>query len=671
MLRFSQLLDRTRFAVSPDVTTEHSRRRISSAKRKRLLGWAMLGSFGLGQVVFAVLTTSPALAQESKPSDKETIPGAPRLLPSDSMFYLRLDEADQLRLDMKKSSLGRMINDPKLRPFADQFYATGRDLFEQISETVGVTLDELLSIPHGQVALAIHPAKPLEDDERAKIEARENEDESALDRRRNRQRLRDTYSFGGTLIIDAGKNIDQLMAMVQKMEDAAITGGFKRRVKDIDGTDVIRLIPNRANQQSVEFFEKEGTLVIGVGYQSAQDVLKHWLDDSDEPTLADNAKFGTILSRCVGAESTRPQFTFFVDPHLIADRAIKRSGSMAAGLFWPVIQDLGVSRIGGIGGSSFYGGDVFEGIAHYHINIEPPRDGVLGALRPETGDTAPPKWVPAKISGYTSLNWDIAQTYENVGKVIDRFQGADSLKRFVEQPVATRLGIKVQEEIIENMTGRILRVSWLEKPIRVNSAVSCFAVEVKDSIKAKATIAKLRDRDPDRITLKTVNGSVVYRLRGPGDNFPQALRKPEPQFLLLGKWLIYADSTKFVEKVALANSGNSPRLLELPEYELVAGELGGKLNGESPFMLAYLDGAESFRALYDLGLQDTSKQFLRQVGENNQVARKFGELLDNNELPPFSEFEKYFAPTGVFAYDEPDGIHFGLFTLRADATDDE
>jgi len=35
-------------------------------------------------------------------------------------------------------------------------------------------------------------------------------------------------------------------------------------------------------------------------------------------------------------------------------------------------------------------------------------------------------------------------------------------------------------------------------------------------------------------------------------------------------------------------------------------------------------------------------------------------------LPPFEEFELLFAPTGTFAYDEPDGIHIGTFTLRAE-----
>ncbi|MCO8124372.1 DUF3352 domain-containing protein [Stieleria sp. TO1_6] len=614
----------------------------------------------------------PASLCSSQAADPETsessLPGAPRLLPSDTLAYLRLDSAEDFRSEMGQSSLGRMINDPKMRPFADQFYATARELFDRISDEVGVGLDELLSIPHGQVAIAVHPAKPLDEDDKPEID-NEDDDPDQAAKRRDRLRRREAYSFGGTLIVDAGKQIDQAMAIVERLEERIVSSGYKRRVRKIEKTDVIRLIPNRADRTAIEYFEKDGTLVFAVGNRSAQDVLEHWLGENEEPTLADNSKFGTIISRCIGAESTRPQITFFIDPHSIIDRIIKRSGSLTAGLTWPVIQEMGASRIGGIGGSSFHGGEIFEGIAHYHINIEPPRDGVLGVLRPETGETAPPKWVPQSIAGYTSIHWDFAKTYENAGKVLDRFQGEESLKRFVEEPAEKRLGLNIQSDVLENLTGRLVRCTWMEPPIRINSGVTTVAFEVKDVIKAKSTLASVRDRMPGRMTLETTGGHVIYRLRGPGNNFPENLRRPEPSLMLLGKWLIYSDSTKFLEKAALAEAGNLPRLIDLPEYELVAGELGGKLDGEKPFLLSYIDGSEGIRLMYDMTKSEGNRQAIRRAGENNIVAKKFSELLENNELPPFSEFEKYFAPTGMFGYDEPDGIHFGFFTLRAEPTD--
>lgn len=621
-------------------------------------------------LVGLALSTMPVFAAGG-PQAKEgdDVPGAPRLLPDDTLVYIRLDNADELREQMGDTSIGRMIEDPKMRPFADQFYATASELFDLISEQVGVNLDELLAIPHGQVAFALHPVKPLEEDEKPKIQAREDEDDEALKRRKERQERRELYSFGATLIIDAGSNIDRLMGIVERFEAEVLKGGHVRRVREIESTDVIRLLPGRAGQQPFEFFQKDGTLVIGVGHSTAQDVLNHWLDKSDEPTLADNANFGTIISRCIGAEATRPQLTFFVDPHAIIDRVIKRSGSMTAGLFWPVIEDLGASRFKGIGGSSFTGGEIFEGIAHYHIKISPPRDGVLGVLRPEAGETSPPTWVPDSVAGYTSINWDIEKAYENFGKVLDRFQGADSLQRLVETPVDTRLGLKIQQDLLQNTTGRLVRVTWMEPPTRFNSGVNAFAVEMKDTIKTKAALAQIRDRMPNQLKVESISGQVVYRFPGPGDRFPENMRRPEPSLMILGDWLVYADSTKFLEKAILTHAGSLPRLVDLPEYNLVVSELGGKLDGEAPFLLSFIDGAQGIKVIYDLAKDENSRNLIRQAGENNLVARKFSELLDQNELPPFSEFEKYFAPTGFFGYDEADGIHFGFFTLRADPSD--
>lgn len=612
---------------------------------------------------------SPASAADGKSTGAVQLPGAPRLLPSDTFVYIRLDNAQDLRKEMGKTSIGRMINDPKMRPFVDQFYSIARDLFDQVSAEVGVNLDELLAIPHGQVAFAVHPGKPMDDEEKPEVQTNDNDDAERAASRREREKRRELYSFGITVIVDAGDNIDQLVTIVERLEKEAIKGGYQRRTREIDKTEVIRLLPRRTGRQPIEYFQKDGTLVFGVVHSAAQDVLNHWLEKSDEPTLAENANFGTIISRCIGAEETRPQLTFFIDPHAIIDRVIKRSGSMTAGFIWPVIEDMGASRVGGIGGSSFTGGDVFEGIAHYHIKIDPPRDGVLGVLRPKKGETAPPTWVPGDVAGYTSINWDFEKAYENVGKVIDNFQGEDSLQRLAEAPVEKRLGLKIREDVLQNMTGRFVRVTWMQKPIRFNSSVSVFALEMKDAIKTKSDIAKIRDRMPNQLKVDSVSGNVVYRLRGPGRNLPQNMRQPEPSLMILGKWLIYADSTEFMEKAALAHAGNLPRLIERPEYDLVASELGGKLDGESPFLLSFIDGAQGFRLIYDLAKDENSRNMLRKAGENNIVAKKFSELLDKNDLPPFSEFEKYFAPTGMFGYDEPDGIHFGFFTLRADPTE--
>lgn len=601
----------------------------------------------------------------------DKIPGAPKLLPDDTMFYIRLDSADDLREDSAKSSIGLMLKDPDLQPLATDFYATGAQLFSQVSEQVGVSLDELLAIPSGQVAVAVIPAIPPDEDSGHEYadDNNEEEDPDSAARRKERRLRRERYGFAVVIMVDAGKNVDDLQTIVGKIETQMTTkDGYVRRSKKIGETEVVQLLPPRRGRPEVEFFEREGTVVFGFGHRTAQDVLDQWDDKSEQPNLADNARFGTLMSRCLGSEETRPQITFFVDPHAIIDRIIKRSGSMTAGFIWPVIEDLGAKRVAGIAGSSFRGGEIFEGISHLHIKIEPPRDGVLGVLRPETGETSPPGWVPSDVAGYTTMHWDFEQTYENLGKVIDNFQGADSLKRFAEEPLEKATGIKLKDELIKNMTGRFVHASWMEPPVRLNSQCAINAFELKDPIKAKALIARLRERQPNALTTETLGGSVVYFARVPRrGNFPESFRRPEPCGAIIGKWLLTGDSRKFIERASLAQAGSLPKLLNLAEYDLVSGELSGKLDGETPFMLSFIKGAESIRLFYDLAQSPQTRQALQRGAENNPAAKAFLDLLNRHEFPPFSKFEKYFAPTGSFAYDEPDGIHIGMFALRADA----
>ncbi len=614
--------------------------------------------------IFVPLGASVATGEENQ---SKQIPGAPRLLPEDTFLYARLDSAQDLRDDFADSSMGKMLNDPKMQPLASDMYSMFRDLFDQISDEVGVTLDELLAIPHGQVAAALIPGQIAEDNDNVQADDESDDSDEAI-QRRLRQKRRQQNSFAGVFIIDAGENVDKLQAIVDRLERRMLDNdGYVRRIKEVQKTDVVRLLPPRTGRPEVEYFQREGTIVFGIGHRTAQDVLDHWEDESDFPSLADSSNFTSVMSRCIGAEATRPQLTFYADPYHIAERIVKRSGSMGAAMAWPMIQNLGFERFRGIGGSSFRGGEVFSDISHLHVLIDPPRDGLLGVLRPESGDSTPPDWVPSDVTTYTSIYWDIDQTYENVGKILDNFQGADSLKRFAEEPLKKRTGVEIQKDIIDNLTGRVIRTSWIEPPARLNSQASAHGIELVDATAAKATIAKLRETFPNAMNAETIGGNVVYFFRqGRRNRIPEGFRQPEPCIMIMGKWLIQSDSRKLIERITRANSGAISGLVTVPEYELVSSELGGKLDGEKPFMVSFMRGADLLRMVYQVAADDGTQKFFRGRGEKDPNAGRFADVLQRNKFPPFEEFEKYFAPSGVFAYDAPDGIHFGSFTLKAD-----
>lgn len=610
--------------------------------------------------LLALAVSMAPTALVCRADEESSVPGAPTILPQDTLAYIRVDDANDLREGFSESSLGKMISDPALRPFASDVYLVASELFEQVGSMVDVTLDELLSIPQGQVAFAAMPGN-LSDEQVDAIDDEADDESPEAIRRRIARKRRQQNSIGALVLIEAGKNLDKLETIVNRLEARVIEDGYVRRTTIIDDVTLVKLLPPRSGRPEYEYFYKEGTLVLGSGHKTASVALDHWLERSEEATLAERADFTSVMSRCVGAEDTRPQITFFLDPYHIAERIVRRSS--AGAIIWPIAQDLGIEKIRGIGGSTFRGGEFFDDISHLHVLVDPPRDGLFGVLRPESGDTAPPSWVPSDVTSYTTIHWDFPTTFENASKVVEGFGVSEPLVK-LEDLSQRVLGVSAMDDIVALTTGRYVSLRWLEPPVKLNSQTQLYAFSISDELKAKDLMAKVRERMSNRIEVETVGGRVVYKLQRGRRGIPEGFRQPQPSIMILDGWLIFSDSLKLVERVALAQSGSLPQLVNLPEYELISGELGGKLDGEKPFMISFLQGADYVRQFYELAQGEDTKNFLRSAGQRNQIAAKMGDLLQRNELPPFEQFKKYFAPSGTFAYDESSGMHLGTFTLK-------
>ncbi len=652
-----------------------------------------VGQSSVPMILFALgllAWMEPAIATAD---DGPSVPGAPHLLPENTLFYARLDNANQLREDLASSSVGRMLSDPQLKPLATDMFAALADAFQNATDQIGVPLDDVLTIPTGQVAVAVMPGNSSErSNELLRSQSGGDESEEAI-RAHLELKRKQQNSFAALFLVEAGDNIDDLMRLIDKLESTVIEGGYVRRTSENAGTEIIHLLPPRAASSELEYFVRDGTLIFGLGHRVAQDALDRWIEKNDDPTLADRTDFASVMSRCIGAEETRPQVTFFVDAYHLVERVVKRQ-SMAA-FFWPLVDQLGLSKFRGIGGSLFRGGDDFESILHVHVLIDPPRDGLFGVLRPETVDTIPPDWIPSDVSSYTTLHWDFEKTYENLGKILAKFQQQGILKRNIEAPAQEILGASFQEDLLPNLTGRYVNCGWLERPIKLNSQSQTHAFELHDPQTANAALAKFHGKRPQDVSIETISGSVVYfinsdsmpgaerarkrreaaqarrELAGRPQNeasrqFRETLRKPEPCVVILGNWAVYSDSRKMMERLIQANRGSVDRLIAVPEYDLIISELGGKLDGEKPFLISFLKGADYVRQMYDLAQSPDTRKFLRARSKENPVAGQIVDLLERDELPPFEKFELYFAPSGFFGYDEPNGIHFGMFTLRAE-----
>ena len=97
-------------------------------------------------------TFSPALAWAQRPT-------APKLFSQKTLLYARVDDTRELKAKLAQTSMGKLSDDPQLKPIIGSFYSTFSTLVQGMQDAVGVNLDELLSIPNGELAIALVPTK--------------------------------------------------------------------------------------------------------------------------------------------------------------------------------------------------------------------------------------------------------------------------------------------------------------------------------------------------------------------------------------------------------------------------------------------------------------------------------------------------------------------------------
>ena len=93
---------------------------------------------------------SPALAWGQRPS-------APMLFSQKTLLYARVDDTRELKAKMAQTSMGKISEDRQLKPILGSFYSTFSNLVQGMQESVGVNLDELLSIPNGELSASPPP----------------------------------------------------------------------------------------------------------------------------------------------------------------------------------------------------------------------------------------------------------------------------------------------------------------------------------------------------------------------------------------------------------------------------------------------------------------------------------------------------------------------------------
>lgn len=560
-------------------------------------------------------------------------PAAPRLLPKDTLLYLRIADMPDLIERFQETSVGRISQDEQVRPLLDHLWGSLVEATDQLEDLLGVPLQDLLSIPQGETCLALVAPE--------------------------------TGFPAVVLLIDAGDRMPSVDKVLEQAEFGLFQQGAVRTVQDLDGTEmVVNALPG-GQRREMAYVQRDGTLVLGSNSQVIQSMVDAW-DGRPTSRLSENTNFTAIMKRCAGDEEEPPQITFFIDPLELTKRIAR--GSLAGQAVIALLPALGLDGVRGLGGSVALATEQYDNVTHVHLMLDSPRKGVVEILALRGGDLTPEPWVPADAVSYTSLNWDFETSYNALRTLFDAIRGEGALDREVDRRVSDPLGIPFEQDLLAALDGRVTIVSWMVRPARLNSRANLLGLKLKDPKAFRQTLQKLIDQFPDQLERQALGGNEYWsiRVQRPTDDGPDRplLREPDPAIAILDDYLLMSGSSDLLKHAMVTRGRVSGSLANELDFKLIASRIRRQAGGDTPGMLAFDRPEESLRLLYELATGDTTQQQLQSRADNNPFFGALDGALRENPLPPFAVIARYLAPGGSLITNDATGFHYTSFTLR-------
>ena len=375
-----------------------------------------------------------------------------------------------------------------------------------------------------------------------------------------------------------------------------------------------------------------------------------------------NPNFATIMRRCRLADGQRPHIVGYVDPIGVL-RAVGQANSSVQ-IAVAMLPLLGLDGLSGAGLSITFDTGNYDQIVHAHVLLDSPRTGALKMIALKSGDMEPESWVPADAASYMTLHWDIMESYKTLASVFDSVRGEGALAAALERRILGPTGIDFEKEILEVLEGRVTVVSWVERPITVQSQASMLGLKLLDSDAVKKTLQKVAAKNEANVTSETYAGKTYYQVHVPRlENLPAAQQPPLPCFGVLGDYLLVTNRPGLYQKV-IATAAGSKSLADELDFKLIAGRIRRQPGGSKPGMISFERPEEGLRFAYDLITGESTRASLAAQAANNRFFRSIDTALNENPIPPFEVLRRYLAPGGAMFVDDGTGIHYTAFSLR-------
>ena len=550
-----------------------------------------------------------------------------QILPKDTYFYLSIPSVEGFKASFEKSSGGRLFADPALEEFKAEvrnaFSSEMQDGLSKVHDALGLTVEELIAIPTGEVTLAVSKAS--------------------------------SNKKGLILFMDYGSRESEVQGLLEKasaalnnvdeLEAANIEhDGIELTMYTVTG-DVAKQTPLA---KEFGWFLKDERLVVSNSSALLKLTLDNWAGGS-EKTLKNNSVYAYIMEKC----ETTPGaglMTTYVDP-IGMFTALVQTGSLgpngaAAGMAIGFFPTLGINQLKGIGSSGEMGGDQFEGVSRSFLYCEQPLQAAMQVFQLDTVDPVPPSWVKEDASVWMATKWKAGEAYAAVETLFDMFQGAGAFESQIDAISNQGPQVHIKKDVIDQLDGRMQVVmSPGDRTSKAASDDMLLAIGVKDDQTFADLLNKLTSEPAFPGETREVNGATVYEIE-PGNG-------QKISFTVANSQLLIAVGGNQLEQ-ALRDDNDVRPLAESDDFKAVSEHFP-----DGALAVTFSRPAEQYRRLYDM-LRDG------EAAENFPGMEDMFSKIDFSKLPEFEVIEKYMSPTGGYWVGDENGVLMEQFSLKAE-----
>ena len=271
-----------------------------------------------------------------------------KLFPKDTLAFFTVSNVPEMKKKWDKTSVGQMLHDAQLKPFLDDVKKKIDEGSKQVEDEIGVSLNDLLDLPQGEVSLAVmeQPAR----------------------------------KFGFVLLLEYGDKQETVDKLLKKMAEELKKEEAEHSTEEIDKVTlhVYSLKSDDENPfKTLTYFVDEKCLVFSNEVAAIKEVLSRWDGDSDD-TLAQNDQFSHIMTQCK-PESGEPLIKMFMSPIGLINTGISVAQNYfpQAGMVAGFLPMFGLDAMKGWGGTLDFDEGDFEGIANFYFYCDSTK-GLMG-----------------------------------------------------------------------------------------------------------------------------------------------------------------------------------------------------------------------------------------------------------------------------------------------------